>query len=732
MGAPRLALLGLAGFIVPALILCCGAGVSENPLRTHARENGAGGTASPMPGLATGAPCRAQSECSSGVCLPDVGGASRCCEVDCRAVGRVCSTAGECTCTSQRQDVGGACLLQNGQACANPSDCASGVCADGVCCDAACSGLCERCDAPGQVGSCVLDGQDLDCTEQPRFACTGRNRCRLPTKEACGSDAECDSEHCEPSLTGASICCATACRDVCQRCGADGACSYPAIDDRCPPPQPCPAKEICLDHEPPGADACSATGECAACKPLPTRAGIPCGTGAQCDGAGACRVTGLGSVAAGMQHTCAIRANGKVRCWGNNASGQLGAAFERARVGDDEDPGNVTDLDIPFTRAVVQVTAGRAHTCVLFAGDSPDNVGGNVRCWGRVVDADIFGEVPGLLGTDDVALNTLGFVDPLDTGDVRLPEPAVQISAAASGLHTCAVLVSGKVTCWGYNANGQCGIGSENNVGGVSNEALPVVTLDPDDARARAVQVSASTGHTCALLAGEDGRVTCWGDGASGQLGYASETARGQPMGSVSVGEPAIQVATGFGYTCVLLKGGRVRCWGNNQYGQLGYGHAKSIGVNETPEEAASLPGPGNRTLLGGDVPVGSGVVQITSIVNAAAMCALFDGGAVRCWGENDRGQLGYGHKVTLGTEFTPDHELRFRPEGNRSSAGGDVPGVSAVALADGGRCALTAFPGGALRCWGKNENGELGLSSHFPAASEALTPAEMPAVDWE
>ena len=71
----------------------------------------------------------------------------------------------------------------------------------------------------------------------------------------------------------------------------------------------------------------------------------------------------------------------------------------------------------------------------------------------------------------------------------------------------------------------------------------------------------------------------------------------------------------------------------------------------------------------------GLGVVQITAIADTAAMCALFEGGAVRCWGENDRGQLGYGHKVTLGTQYTPDDELKFQPEGSRQNAGGDVPG---------------------------------------------------------
>ena len=99
-----------------------------------------------------------------------------------------------------------------------------------------------------------------------------------------------------------------------------------------------------------------------------------------------------------MQHTCAIGQNGRVRCWGNNESGQLGAAFDRALVGDDEVPADVDDLEIPFTREVVQVTAGRSHTCVLFAPEGTVAPEGNVRCWGRVADVAIFGDGTWALG----------------------------------------------------------------------------------------------------------------------------------------------------------------------------------------------------------------------------------------------------------------------------------------------------------------------------------------------
>jgi alpha-tubulin suppressor-like RCC1 family protein len=430
-------------------------------------------------------------------------------------------------------------------------------------------------------------------------------------------------------------------------------------------------------------------------------------------------VTGLGRVAAGAFHTCAIRdkddAKGKVVCWGSNANGQLGAVFDNIRVGDDEHPADLREtLEVNFERGVVQVAAGFAHTCVLFDD-------GKVRCWGRLVDDLVFKTVDGLLGTDDVVNDTeSGFVDPLATGDVRLPEPAVQISAAAGGAHSCALLLSGKIACWGINDHGQCGIGPAGegeSVGGKTNEALSVVRLD-----AVALEVSVGAAHTCALL--EGGLVTCWGLGQGGRLGYGQNTDRLEPLGAVPIGEPALHVTAGLGLTCVLLEGGRVRCWGGNDDGQLGYGHAEAIGDNETPEQAATMAGPDGNP-LGGDVPVGGvGVVQVSAVADARAVCALFTSGAVRCWGVNDYGELGYGHTQTLGRRYTPQ-QLDERGSGGDLALGG-----SALALSIGGRCAL--LDSGALYCWGRNENAQLGLRLQFPEGGTARTPAANGPVIWE
>jgi alpha-tubulin suppressor-like RCC1 family protein len=720
--------------IAPARIEPC----AENELdcETEPGRGGAGPFALGTPDCETGA------DCGSGFCLLDAENTPRCCEQECLESGRVCSTAGQCVCSGLHRDVGGVCLLVDGQPCGAPDDCVSNQCADGVCCNAACDGICEHCNAPPEVGTCALYERDPACISQTNFECVAQNRCRLPMTEpalACRADADCDSDHCEPALSEQPICCATECSGICQRCDATtGTCSFPPSDPACSLVTSCLPNETCLEYVLPLPRACSASGQCAECERIPARAGVACDIGAQCDGSGACTSTGLGLVAAGTYHTCAVRSGGNVRCWGNNTSGQLGAAFERLYVGDDEAPADVGEaLELDFGRTVVQVVAALSHTCVLF------KEAGAVRCWGRRENIVGFGAVPGLLGTSEVDVDDTGFVLPLTTEDVALPEPAVQISAANGGAHTCAVLKSGKVACWGSNNHGQCGIGeSSDNVGGLTNEPLPVVNLDPNDPNARALQVSAGAEHTCALLA-EGGRVTCWGAGGAGQLGYGEDDDRRAPRGDVAIGEPALQIVAGTVHTCALLERGRVRCWGTNGNGQLGYGHAIDIGDDETPAEALTIPRPAPSTLfLGGDARIGGGnVLQISSIADTSAVCARYASGAVRCWGANHNGQLGYGHTEDEAPRRPPD-DLDFRTTDLGKPVGGDVQlGGFAVALSDGGRCALVrpdAAPSSAplaLYCWGTNSDGQLGLPRAFTIPGESSaerTPLEMGPVSWE
>jgi alpha-tubulin suppressor-like RCC1 family protein len=246
-----------------------------------------------------------------------------------------------------------------------------------------------------------------------------------------------------------------------------------------------------------------------------------------------------------------------------------------------------------------------------------------------------------------------------------------------------------QVRCWGDNHFGQLGYGNAINVGDKSTDLpftsgnVPLPPLDPVQ------QLVAGNNHTCVLL--QSGLIYCWGDNQFGQLGYnrTDNLGDGEPVtsfGYVTLGGLATLVAAGGDHTCAILQSGAVRCWGRNNFGQLGRGNTANIGDNETVYSA-------------GDLDLGAGVTVKDLALGDSHTCALLTTGAVRCWGRNDNGQLGYGRSDHLG-----DNE----PINNLSNVSltGTVRKVVAGAFHT---CALTFA--GTLRCWGFNIDGELGQS---------------------
>ncbi len=312
--------------------------------------------------------------------------------------------------------------------------------------------------------------------------------------------------------------------------------------------------------------------------------------------------------------TCAVYVGGAVRCWGGNASGELGYG-NTSTVGDDEPPSLFGTLSL--SGKATQIESGDAHACALIAG-------GQVQCWGR-----------GVLGR-------LGYGNAANVGDDEVPETAglVAVGAKATQLalgeaHSCALLVSGEVRCWGGNDAGQLGYGHKNTIG--DNE-LPA-SSSPAQLGAKALQISAGANHTCALL--EGGVVRCWGANGSGQLGYGHADNIGDnesPDKSTALdfgGVPARRVGAGQRHTCALLEGGAVHCWGNNAVGELGHG------------DKINQPTPGAALDFGG-------AKAVDLAVGLAHACALFDGGEVRCWGANGSGQLGYVRPDNVGDDESP------------------------------------------------------------------------------
>ncbi|MFP2934357.1 RCC1 domain-containing protein, partial [Pyxidicoccus sp. 3LG] len=198
----------------------------------------------------------------------------------------------------------------------------------------------------------------------------------------------------------------------------------------------------------------------------------------------------LTSLTAGATHTCASTAAGEAWCWGSNTSGELGDG--QAGVDRSSGPVRVRGLTEP-ARAL---TSGGGHTCAR-VGD------GAVVCWGS--------NVKGALG--DARRWTVS----RRCGRWGCPRAMRQVRAGWA--FTCALGPEGEVHCWGQSQAGQLGDGT------LLHRAAPVRVAGLED---EAVDVAAGMTSACAVL--RDGRVACWGGNAWGQLGDGSQTDRVSPV----------------------------------------------------------------------------------------------------------------------------------------------------------------------------------------------------------
>jgi alpha-tubulin suppressor-like RCC1 family protein len=311
-------------------------------------------------------------------------------------------------------------------------------------------------------------------------------------------------------------------------------------------------------------------------------------------------------------------------------------------------PGHPTRSSVPAPiglRAASSVTVGEQHSCAVLKS-------GVVECWGA---------------------NGLGQLGDESTRNRPTPRPvhgtsqrAVMVSAGFE--HTCALLRSGEVECWGANRFGQLGDGRSND------REAPVRVHGLHGA---AIAISAGGRHTCAVLA--RGQVECWGANYSGQLGNGRVQDHAGPVRVRGVSR-AVGVSAGRAYTCAVERAGAVKCWGANAFGQLGNG---TVTARRLPTRVRGLRG---RAVA----------------VSAAQRhtCALLRGGGVACWGANGTGQLGDGSTVNSYVAV----------------AARGLHTATSVTTGISHTCALTSA--GGIRCWGMNASGELGAGTLFRSSS--------------
>ena len=276
---------------------------------------------------------------------------------------------------------------------------------------------------------------------------------------------------------------------------------------------------------------------------------------------------------------------------------------------------------------------------------------------------------------------------------------------AAGDMHTCVVLHSGSVKCFGAGLYGQLGNDTGLDSGYSTSSSVATTAAIELGLRRTARAIAVGSAHSCALL--DNFTVKCWGRSTYGQLGYGDTVSRGDGAGEMAAlvaidfgaDRTATAIAVGSLHSCALLDNSAVKCWGRNQYGQLGYGDTDSRG-DGAGEMGVALPA----------IDFGTGRTARAIAAGKYFTCALLDNFAVTCWGANTGGQLGLGDT----TDRTSPTALTAIDFGSGRTA-------RALSAGDDHVCAI--LDDGALKCWGAASSGALGSGATTDIGNE---PGEM------
>jgi len=325
-------------------------------------------------------------------------------------------------------------------------------------------------------------------------------------------------------------------------------------------------------------------------------------------------------VVAAENGTCASEATGRYHCWGLNRAGRLG------RLGD--------TLTVPTAMTgplLESVAVGPVHSCGLQAN-------GQAYCWGGIGSTPDRQKAIGSPVTQP-CLETAGYLSVFCAPSpvaVTLPEAALSIEPGV--FYTCALGSSGTAYCWGYDQWGALGSGGTfDPTPGNGGRYDPV----PVAGSLRFRQLAVGNVYACGL--DTSGAAHCWGADLPGVFMKTGQTGTGtdwtelgsrtpQPVaGGLSFASIAVNAENSIhaAHTCALTQAGTLYCWGSNEYGELGLPSASALCWQDKPCETAPVrvgDGPYRRVALGLD-----------------HSCGLTRDERLLCWGRNDAGQLGVG-----------------------------------------------------------------------------------------
>lgn len=351
---------------------------------------------------------------------------------------------------------------------------------------------------------------------------------------------------------------------------------------------------------------------------------------------------------AAQYHNCAV-ASGEVYCWGLNNHGQLGDNTTTDRLS----PVKVAG---PWAAGTVTDVGGTSFvSCAIAAG--------KIYCWGD--------NEQGMVGVNDSATPINDYRTPVLVktaptipNGLSATYTATSLSSGSRSSNMCAVADS-KAYCWGPNNIGQIGDNTTTQryaptavyaAGALNGKLVKTISQDGYSSVAGSETKPPPYAHVCVVATdstGLNGKAYCWGENVAGQLGNNSTTDSKVPVavnttttGNPLSGKTIVDVVSGIWHSCALTSEGKVACWGDNTYGQLGDGtNADKLVPTAVKEESGKL--------LGATVTaIGGGANRGCAIANQKTYC----------WGYNLNGQIGDG---TIVNTNVPTEAIFLRPKDN-------------------------------------------------------------------
>ena len=280
------------------------------------------------------------------------------------------------------------------------------------------------------------------------------------------------------------------------------------------------------------------------------------------------------------------------------------------------------------------------------------------------------------------------------------------IEAALGDSFSCVLFRNGGVKCWGLGGSkGRLGQENINSIGDKSGDmgaALHYIKLGTG---LKAVQIDTGKDHACVRFS--NGGVKCWGRNQYGQLGLGNIIDLGSNVGdmgdnlpfvNLGSGRTALKISAGGNHSCALLDNLAVKCWGDNIMGQLGLDDNLDRGDNEIPKDV-------NNVFLG------AGLIPKDISTGRLHSCVLFTNGKIKCWGYNFNGQLGQDvGSIRIGTI-----------PGDMASLQTIQLGAKVLSISCGADHTCALLENNSVKCWGYNSIGQLGIGNSTDVGDEVV-----------